>query len=283
MKIYIVIPAHNEAVHLPALFESLIAQTLSPEKIILVDDGSSDETYAVALQYLKKFNNLQVVKNDGETKHQPGGKVVRAFLFGLNHLDEDYDILMKLDADLVLPENYLHSIAKIFKENPKAGMAGGVAAVKKKGNWQIEKLTDTDHIRGALKAYRKACYQEIGGLIPAMGWDTLDEMLARYYGWEICVDTHLLVKHLRPTGNAYTFKAALSQGMAFYSMRYGFMLALAASIKLASRKSKSLLIFCYYTFGFWQSVITRKPFLISKEVGKFIRQYRWKKIRIKYF
>lgn len=283
MKIYIVIPAHNEAAFLPALLQSLMTQTHLPEKVVVVDDASTDDTFEVGTAFIPKFKSLKIVKNPSEKIHQPGGKVVRAFLYGLSQLDNNYDLLLKLDADLVLPKNYLATLIKHFMQNPQTGMAGGVAAVEKNGHWQVENLTDKDHIRGALKAYRKVCYKDIGGLIPAMGWDTLDEMLARYKGWEIQVDQSLQVKHLRPTGHAYAPKAARLQGEAFYRMRYRPLLALTASLKLALRKPNSFRLFIGYTIGFWRSFIVQKPFLISEEAGKFIRQYRWKKIRIKYF
>lgn len=283
MKIYIVIPAHNEAAFLPALLQSLLTQTHLPEKVVVVDDASTDDTFEAGTSFISKFKNLKVVKNQSEKIHQPGGKVVRAFLYGLSQLDNNYDLLLKLDADLTLPKNYLATLIEHFTHDPQIGMAGGVAVVKKNGLWQLENLTDTDHLRGALKAYRKACYHDIGGLIPAMGWDTLDEMLARYKGWDVLVNPSLQVKHLRPTGYVYAPKAAQLQGEAFYGMRYRPLLALAASLKLALRKPNGFRLFVGYTLGFWKSVILQKPFLIPKEAGKFIRQYRWKKIRIKYF
>jgi hypothetical protein len=77
-------------------------------------------------------------------------------------------------------------------------MAGGFAYIEKNGEWILENLTDKDHIRGAFKAYRKACFKQMGGLKAAMGWDTVDELLSTFYGWKVTDDT-LIVKHLKPT------------------------------------------------------------------------------------
>jgi len=52
----------------------------------------------------------------------------------------------------------------------------------------LEDLTNKDHLRGALKSYRKECFDAIGGLKSSMGWDTVDELLAQYHGWKICTD-----------------------------------------------------------------------------------------------
>jgi hypothetical protein len=39
---------------------------------------------------------------------------------------------------------------------------------RKNGEWILENLTDKDHIRGAFKAYQKACFKQMGGLKAAM-------------------------------------------------------------------------------------------------------------------
>ena len=91
-------------------------------------------------------------------------------------------------------------------------MTSGFCYIEKHGNWILENLTRKDHIRGALKAYRRDCFLEIGKLKPSMGWDTVDELLAKYYRWKVLTDESLHVKHLKPTGISYnkasnTFKA----------------------------------------------------------------------------
>ena len=108
--------------------------------------------------------------------------------------------------------------------------------IEKNNTWDLESLTNKDHIRGALKAYRKECFIQIGGLKNNMGWDTIDELLAQYHGWKVCTDESLHVKHLKPTGVLYSKETKYKQGEAFYIMRYGFLLTLIASFKLAFRK-----------------------------------------------
>ena len=45
----------------------------------------------------------------------PGSKVIKAFNKGLSQLDDDYDVIVKLDSDLILPLNYFETILKHFK------------------------------------------------------------------------------------------------------------------------------------------------------------------------
>ena len=63
-------------------------------------------------------------------------------------------------------------------------MVAGFCYIQKNDEWVLENLTSKDHIRGALKAYRKECFFDIGKLKPSMGWDTVDELLAKYHNWE---------------------------------------------------------------------------------------------------
>lgn len=280
LKFYIVIPAHNEAEYIEKTLLSLTNQTLLPKKIVVVDDHSTDATSEVVSRYVEKFPFIDLVKITSEDKHLPGSKVINAFYKGFETLDDDYDIICKFDADLIFPDNYLEKVAEIFNNNPKCGMAGGFCTIEKKGLWEVESLTNKDHIRGALKAYRKDCFKEIGGLKTAMGWDTVDELLAQYHSWEVITEPSLLVKHLKPTGKSYNKTARFKQGEAFYRLRYGFWLTAIASVKLAFKKGKPLLTFDYLR-GYFKAQKASSTFLVSKEEGRFIRSLRWKKIKAK--
>ncbi len=281
MKFYIVIPAHNEAEFIQKTLSSLANQTLLPKRIVVVDDHSTDATSEAVSHCAEKFPFIQLVKIASEDKHLPGSKVINAFYKGFETLDNDYDIICKFDADLIFPENYLEKVAEIFKKNPRCGMVGGFCTIEKNGNWEIENLTSKDHIRGALKGYRKACFEDIGRLKTAMGWDTADELLAKYHGWEVITEPSLLVKHLKPTGKTYDKTARYKQGEAFYKLRYGFWLTVIASAKLAMKKGKPFLIIDYLK-GYFKAKKNKSHFLVSKDEGSYIRKLRWKKINEKF-
>ena len=114
MNISIVIPAHNEAAFLTGCLESICLQTLSPQQLIVVSDNSSDNTYKIAQEFAKKHPFITAINHSSSNIHMPGSKVVQAFNFGLKQLDKDYDILLKLDADILLPKNYLETISARF-------------------------------------------------------------------------------------------------------------------------------------------------------------------------
>lgn len=280
MRYYVVIPIYNEQKYIQKTLDSLLKQRLLAGKIVLVDDNSTDNSAIIISEYVAKYDFIELVYNSSEAIHLPGSKVIKAFNKGLESLDDNYNFIVKLDGDLILPDHYFEQIAVLFQANPKVGMAGGRAYIEKNNQWILESLTDDDHIRGAFKSYRKECFLDIGKLKSEMGWDTVDELLARYYGWEVAVDKSLQVKHLKPTGNLYDSTSRYKQGEAFYRLGYGFLITLLAAIKLALKKGKPLL-FIDYIHGYYKANKQQKPLLVTAEQAQFIRNYRWKKIRIK--
>ncbi|WP_179008754.1 glycosyltransferase family 2 protein [Winogradskyella forsetii] len=281
MNFHIIIPAHNEEDYIGKTLESLVAQTVLPKKLVVVNDNSSDGTQNVVEEYASKFPWISLVNSKSSDTHLPGSKIIHAFNKGLELLDADYNIICKFDADLIFPENYLELLANHFKSNKKLGMASGFCYIEKNGQWVLENLTNKDHIRGALKAYRKDCFNQIGQLKPSMGWDTVDELLAKYHGWDILTDDTLHVKHLKPTGQSYNKASKYLQGEAMFKMRYGFWITLISALKLAYKKG-NFQLFRDYMSGYFRAKSNKKEYLVSKDEGKFIRNLRWKGIRNKF-
>ena len=282
MNIGIVIPAYNEAESIATTLHSLLNQTYPPSQIIVVDDGSTDSTAEVVNHIASKYPIVQLVQRGEKGEHLPGAKVVQTFNYGLFYLKEDIEVICKFDADLIFPNNYLEVMNQEYSKNLQLGMFGGFCYIEKNGLWVLENLTNKDHLRGAVKSYRKACFEAIGGLKIAMGWDTADELLARYHGWIVQTDETLHVKHLRPTGAGYKSNARYLQGSVFYRMRYGVLLTLFAAIKLAVKK-RSGKLFLDYCKGFYKAKQEKQPYLLSAEEGKWVRQYRWKGIFSKFY
>jgi glycosyltransferase involved in cell wall biosynthesis len=280
MNYYIVIPAHNEETFMALTLQSLADQTVLPTKAVIVNDNSTDKTADIVLAFAEKHPWISLVNATSDAIHLPGSKVIQAFQKGLATLDNQYDIMVKADADLIFPPNYFETIIQHFQSDDRIGMVGGFAYIEKNGEWLLENLTDKDHIRGAFKAYRKATFEQIGGLKPAMGWDTVDELLCKFYHWKVITDESLKVKHLKPTGANYNKTARYKQGEAFYTLGYGFFITAIASLKLAMRKGKPLL-FADYIKGFWKAKSVKKPLLVTEEQARFIRKYRWKKMKEK--
>ena len=278
MEYYIVIPAHNEEATLDITLQSVLNQTLPPKRIVVVDDNSNDGTATIIRSFAKNHSSIVGISNISGAEHLPGGKVVSAFNKGLELLDGHYDFLVKLDADLILPQEYFASIAAHFSNTKQCGIAGGFAYERSdQDTWKLNHPMARDHVRGGFKAYRKACFEAIGGLRTAIGWDTVDELLARYHGFEVHTLPELRVLHLRPTGHSYVPGSMALQGEAFYRMRYGILISLIATLKMAW-KHKDIRVFMANHKGYWGAYRNLTPRIVSSEEGRFIRAYRWKKI-----
>jgi glycosyltransferase involved in cell wall biosynthesis len=280
LNISIIIPAHNEEQYIGLTLQSLIDQTLLPKQVIIVNDNSTDKTQGIVESYIEDHSWISIINTTSSNAHLPGSKIINAFNKGLNVLDSSYDIICKFDADLIFPNNYLEVISNHFKRNDKLGLASGFCYIKKNSEWILENLTNKDHIRGALKAYRKDCFEQIGKLKASMGWDTVDELLAKYYNWELLTDESLHVKHLKPTGQSYNKASKFLQGEAMYKMRYGFWITLISALKLAYKK-RSFILFKDYMTGYLKAKSNRLDYLVNDAQGKFIRTLRWQGIKEK--
>jgi hypothetical protein len=64
-----------------------------------------------------------------------------------------------------------------------------------------------------------------------MGWDTVDELLCKFYNWKVVTDATLQVKHLKPTGQITTKQRVTNK--AKLTLWDGFIITAIASAKLA--------------------------------------------------
>jgi len=282
MKFCIIIPAHNEEDSIGLTLDSLTKQTLRPQEIIVVNDNSTDKTQMIVQEFEKQFNFIKLINNTSSNQHLPGTKIINAFYKGYEIANKNFDVICKFDADLIFPLDYLEQLTFHFKKDEKIGMVAGYCYIQKNNNWVLENLTRDDHIRGALKAYTKSCFEAIGKLKKSMGWDTIDELLAKFYNYKILLDKNLHVKHLKPTGIGYNKSAKHLQGEAMYKMRYGFLLTFLTAFKMGLKK-KSFKYFFNVIIGYIKAIFNKTKHLVSKEQGKFIRNLRWKGIRKKIF
>src|SRR5690606_26565522 len=235
MNILIVISAHNEEAFIGDMLQSIIDQTLLPQKVVVVNDSSTDDTQNIILKFAEKHSFIESIFHNSKKSHEPGNKVINAFYKGLETVEGKYDFIGKFDADIILPPTYFQRIMELFSSDEEIGIAGGNLYIKEEKSWKYEHISEKTKVRGPIKLYRKECFEAIDGLKKSIGWDTVDELLAQYHGWKIKTDTSLHVKHLKPTGKVYSKASKHKQGEAFYKMRYGFWLTLIAAAKLASK------------------------------------------------
>lgn len=89
-KISIIVPVYNSEAYVAQTIESLIEQTLKEIQIILVNDGSKDNSGEICEEYAKRDERIQVV-------HKPNGGLADARNAGMKVVNAQY--IMFLDAD----------------------------------------------------------------------------------------------------------------------------------------------------------------------------------------
>lgn len=282
MRFLIIIPAHNEENNLSFTLDSLQQQSFKDFKVVVVNDGSTDKTSEVIEKYTDNDSRFETV-NLKKSAHQPGSKVVNAFKNGLNTQDiDDFEIICKFDADIILSENYLKTIQESFQNNPKYGLVGGLLYVEKEGNWVYEGNSNKYHVRGPMKAYRKESFIEMGGLRETLGWDNIDSILLENLGWKEIVIPELHVKLIKVKGADYTIKPADYYGRYFYFLGLNRFLAYIASSKEAM-KSKSVSFFFKIIKSYENCRSQKLELKISKQEQKIINDKRWKAFKKKWF
>ncbi len=279
MKALIITPACNEENHLPELINSMIHQSVLPIEWIIVDDGSTDNTSNVIQKAAVNYSWISYLRKEKTGDRSPGKSVIETFYFGFyNRKNLEYDVVMKLDADLVLPPDYISTVLAQFTLNDKIGICGGVCVMQEGEKYILEKETNLDHIRGAIKSYKKLCFNEIGGLLKEMGWDTVDEHSARFNGWIVQVLPQLKVIHQRSTHKEYGFiKASFRNGVMLYTIRMDLFLVLGNCIKKIFKRPY-ILLGITMLLGYLKGFFSRDKKIVNRDLGRFIRKYRYKKL-----
>ena len=97
-KISVIVPAYNIASWLARSLDSLLAQTHENLEILVVDDGSSDETPNVLADYAARYPNIRAI-------YKENGGVTSARLRGVEEATGDWIAFMDGD-DVVEPQMY---------------------------------------------------------------------------------------------------------------------------------------------------------------------------------
>lgn len=233
---YIVIsPVRNEAQYIEQTIQSMLNQTIKPAKWIIVNDSSTDETAEIIARYTGAHSWLELANKshrDNQVDRQRGKGVIDTFYFGYERLiGQDYEYIIKLDGDISFEANYFEFLLEKFRANPKLGIAGGFIYERFDGkNWSVRSAKH--HVGGPAKMYRRACFEAIGGLIPMLGWDGIDEWKALSLGWQVESFPKVRVWHHRTTGSATGLvKAKIEQGYGAHYMGYHPLYLIARGLR----------------------------------------------------
>ena len=103
-----IIPVYNVKQYLTRCLDSVLRQTIPFNKIIVVDDGSTDGCSDICNNYASKHTNIQLL-------HKPNGGLVSAWMAGLKNVDTSH--ICFIDSDDFVADDYLECLEKSLDED----------------------------------------------------------------------------------------------------------------------------------------------------------------------
>ena len=164
----------------------------------------------------------------------------RAFNYGLS-LASAFTHVGKLDGDIELPPDYYERLLGRFRDDASLGLAGGVLMEPTSRGWQLRGNSDLQHVRGALKLYTRDCFETIGGVREILGWDGVDEVLARMHGYRTRSFPDAVARHHRPVGTAQgRLRGSYRLGRSMFIEGYPFLWITARSLMVGKSRPLAL-------------------------------------------
>jgi biofilm PGA synthesis N-glycosyltransferase PgaC len=261
-------PVRDEVENLPRLAGCLIAQTIRPEKWIIVENGSTDGTLGLAFEFAASHDWIEVIIVPGEARATRGRPIVRSFHAGLAQLSPRPPVIVNLDADISFGPDYFERLLSEFATDPELGIASGSASEFRRGRWRQRHVTGST-VWGASRAYRRECLETILPLEERLGWDGIDEFKANASGWRTRTLTDLHFLHHRTEGNRDgAWRMRTEQGRMAYYVGYRFWYLTLRAFYNAVRSPSALGLL----WGYLLAVVHRDERMPDEAARAYLRK-----------
>ena len=269
-------PARDEERLLPGLIASMRAQTITPQRWIIIDDASTDRTGAIVDEAARTTLWIKAHHLKSNRPRQSGGESVI-----MRFLTEDawraMDFILRLDADLTLGPDLVASLIAEFQRDPKLGIASPILAEPANGGWK-DVAVRSMHTRGAAKMYSCACFEAVGKLESGLGWDVVDGARAQMAGFKTRTFAHIRCFHHRPQGSATgLLRGRYAIGRSAWYVGYSPLYLLAAAARRIM-EPPFLLGSMLTVAGYLEGLVRRRPRVNDPELIRFVRRQQTRRL-----
>jgi glycosyltransferase involved in cell wall biosynthesis len=184
MKYVLITPARNEAALIVKTLDSVVAQTRLPERWVIVDDGSTDQTAEIVARYASKYPWIRLIRNPKREGRNFAAKAMAVNTALEQSRDLTFELLANLDADTSFGPDHFEFLLQKFEEDPGLGVAG-TAYTEDGWDSMKDSFEGETSVHGACQFFRLECFRQIGGYVPnaAGGIDWIAVTTARMKGW----------------------------------------------------------------------------------------------------
>lgn len=159
-RISVVLPVYNVAAYLPACLDSIVTQTLVPDEIIAVDDGSTDDSPAILAQYASRIPGMRVIR-------QKNGGLSVARNTGVQAVTGKWLVFIDSD-DFISPDYFSHLVSVAELGNLDVALCNAVFHYDNSNpNRPIYTSTPETHIESGREWLRNRLQQRF---FPHMVW-----------------------------------------------------------------------------------------------------------------
>jgi glycosyltransferase involved in cell wall biosynthesis len=282
MRYVLITSAHNEEALITKTLDSMVAQTLLPERWVIVDDGSTDHTAEIVESYAKRHPWIELVRRVQDRNRNFASKA-HAVNTGLERANSlQFEILGNLDADVSFGPDYMEFLMQKFSEDPDLGVAGTPFTQEGHYDSARDSFEGENYVAGPCQLFRRECFQKIGGYVPnqAGGLDWIAVMTARMKGWKVQSFSEKRYHHHRALGTAEkgALRALFSYGEKDYYLGGSPVWQL---FRVAYRMAKKpvLLGGLALLSGYCWAALRRVKRAVSPELMRFHRREQMKKLR----
>ena len=117
MKVTILLPAYNAALYLRDSLDSIMRQAFKDFDVLLIDDGSMDDTSKIAIEYSNIDRRIKYYKNEKNIG------LIKTLNKGLSLAKGEY--IVRMDADDIMFDDRLYKQVKYMDSNPECFLCGG--------------------------------------------------------------------------------------------------------------------------------------------------------------